>query len=133
MEELLKNISLKDLEKLKVLLSILPINETKEMVTLRVFVEEYSKYIKANRSSAYCSSVECSLKHLTEYISNQHSIQQITVKEVEGFLGYLQRKVKKSRISGSGELASLSRGENYRVYYRTHRIVTGKQIGRAHV
>lgn len=103
MNKILKNISVDDLEKLRMLLSIIPRNEKKNTVTLRVFTNEYSNMIKQNRSNAYHVSVCSSFKHLTEFFGSGKSIQSIGLKDVEKFMLYLQRKVKKG----------------YRVYVRT--------------
>ena len=103
MEELLNGISTKDLEKLKMLLSIIPKAEAKEVVTLRVFMEEYCNLIKNNRSKAYYISVMSSFKHLKEYFGERKAIQEIGLKEIENFSSYLQQKVNKG----------------FRVYYRT--------------
>jgi site-specific recombinase XerD len=103
MEELLKNISSKDFEKLKLLLSIIPQTEPKEIVTLRVFIEEYSTLIKQNKSKAYYISVCSSFKHLVEFFGCGRSIQSIGLKDVENFVIFLQQKVNKG----------------YRVYFRT--------------
>ena len=103
MEEFLKNISSNDLEKLRVLLSIIPGNEPKEIVTLRVFVDEYSSLIKQNRSNTYHVSVMNSFKHLLEFFGTQKSIREIELKETEYFCTYLQQKVHKG----------------FYVYYRT--------------
>jgi len=103
MEELFKNISEKDLDKLKFLFSILPHSEQKEVVTLRVFMEEYSNLIKKNRSKAYYISVMSSFKHLNEYFGERKAIQEIGLKEIENFSSYLQQKVNKG----------------FYVYYRT--------------
>ena len=127
MEEFLKNISSKDLEKLKMFFSIIPSDEQKEVVTLRFFMEEYNKMIKLNRSKSYFVSVCSSFKHLIEFFGYGKSIQTISLKDVENFLIHLQRKVNKPDFSGRGERTSLSRGEpiasnpgeGYRVYFRT--------------
>ncbi|MEW6702005.1 MAG: tyrosine-type recombinase/integrase [Bacteroidota bacterium] len=103
MEEFLKNISSNDLEKLKMLFSIISGNETKEIVTLRVFVDEYSNLIKQNRSNTYHVSVMSSFKHLLEFYGSQKSIREIELKETENFCSYLQQKVHKG----------------FYVYYRT--------------
>ncbi|MBX3008088.1 MAG: tyrosine-type recombinase/integrase [Melioribacteraceae bacterium] len=103
MKEMLKGISSSDLEKLRMLLSIIPGNEQKNNVTLRVFTNEYSNMIKQNRSNAYYVSVCSSFKHLTEFFGHGKSIQSIALKDMEQFVLYLQRKVKKG----------------FRVYYRT--------------
>jgi len=112
MEELLKNISSKDLEKLKVLLSLIPGNEPKEIVTLRVFVDEYSNWIKQNRSSAYHVSVMSSFKHLIDFFGQQKSIREIRLKETENFCSYLQQTVHKG----------------FHVYYRTLKAAFNKAV-----
>jgi site-specific recombinase XerD len=112
MEELLKNISSKDLEKLKILLSIIPQAEQKEVVTLRVFMEEYSNLIKQNRSKAYYTSVMSSFKHLKEYFGEQKAIQEIGLKEIENYSSYLQQKVNKG----------------FYVYYRTLKAAFNKAV-----
>ena len=112
MEELLKNISSKDLEKLKMLFSFIPGYEPKEVITLRVFVDEYSNWIKQNRSIAYHVSVMSSFKHLIDFFGQQKSIREIRLKETENFCSYLQQKV--------------CRG--YRVYYRTLKAAYNKAV-----
>ncbi len=112
MEEILKNISVKDIEKLRVLLSIIPGNERKEVVTLRVFRDEYLNLIKNNRSKSYFVSVNIALNNLTEFFGIQNSITVIQLKDVENFLIYLQQKVKKG----------------YRVYYRTLKAAFNKAV-----
>jgi site-specific recombinase XerD len=110
MEELLKNISSSDMEKLKILLSIIPQAEPIEIVTLRVFRDEYLNLIKNSRSKSYYNSVSLALNHLTDFFGTQHSIISIRLKDVEDFIIHLQQKVNKP--------VSSSRGEGYRVYYR---------------
>lgn len=112
MKEMLKGISSRDLEKLRMLLSIIPGNERKEVVTLRVFIDEYSNLIQQNRSKAYYTSVECAFKHLTNFFESRNSIQTIGLKDVENFVNYLQQKVKKG----------------YRVYYRTLKAAFNKAV-----
>jgi site-specific recombinase XerD len=112
MEEILKNISVNDLEKLKLLLSIIPGQEQKEVVTLRVFRDEYLNLIKNNRSKAYFVSVNIAMNHLTEFFGIQNSVSAIQLKEVENFLIHLQQKVKKG----------------YRVYYRTLKAAFNKAV-----
>lgn len=109
---LLYNISESDIEKFKLIAEIFNQTNKIEIVTLRVFAEEYSNLIKQNRSAAYYNSVAISLKHLTDYFGIQRSIQSIGLKEVESFLTYLQRKVVKG----------------YRVYYRTLKAAFNKAI-----
>jgi len=112
---------------LELLLEALPelnalIGEQKEVITLRVFVDEYSNLIKQNRSAAYHKSVVNSLKHLTDYFGCQRAIQTIGLKDIEGFISHLQRKVKKP-VSHS-----VSRGEGYRVYVRTLKAAFNKAV-----
>ncbi|MDP3580988.1 MAG: phage integrase SAM-like domain-containing protein, partial [Ignavibacteria bacterium] len=94
MEEILKNITMEDLEKFKALFSIMPGNAPKEIVTLRVFVDEYCDLIKRNRSHAYYVSVVYAFKHLVEFYGSQKPIQLIGLREVEDFTSFLQQKVK---------------------------------------
>ncbi|MCX6169998.1 MAG: tyrosine-type recombinase/integrase [Ignavibacteriales bacterium] len=98
MEEILKNISADDLEKLKLLISIMPGQEPKEVVTLRVFKDEYSTLIKNSRSKAYYNSVNIALNHLIDFFGIQHSIKAIQLKDIEDFLTHLQQKVKKGHV-----------------------------------
>lgn len=112
MEEILKNISVNDLEKLKLLLSIIPGHERKEVVTLRVFRDEYLNLIKNSRSKSYYISVNISFDHLTDFLSNQFSINSIQAKDIENFLIHIQKKVKKG----------------YRVYYRTLKAAFNKAV-----
>lgn len=112
---------------LELLLEALPelnalIGEQKEVITLRVFVDEYSNLIKQNRSAAYHKSVINSLKHLTDFFGSQRPIQTIGLKDIEGFISHLQRKVKKP-VSHS-----VSRGEGYRVYVRTLKAAFNKAV-----
>jgi len=112
MEEILKNISVNDLEKLKLLLSIIPGHERKEVVTLRVFKDEYLNLIKNSRSKSYYISVNISFDHLADFLSNQFSINSIQAKDIENFLIHIQKKVKKG----------------YRVYYRTLKAAFNKAV-----
>jgi integrase/recombinase XerD len=105
MDELFKNISSNDLDKLRLLLSIIPQAEPKEVVTLRVFIEEYKNIIQHNRSSSYLRSVVVALNYLVEYFSLtehrpglQKPIASINIKDVENFLIHLQQKVSKGYI-----------------------------------
>lgn len=105
MPDILKNFSTEDIERLKLFLSILPstLQTVKEIVTLRVFVEEYCNFIKQNRSIAYYKSVVNACKHLTNYFGQQKAVQSICLKDIENFISYLQHQVPKG----------------FRVYYRT--------------
>lgn len=109
---ILKQFSAEDIEKLKVLLSIIPSQDQKEVITLRVFAEEYSNLIKENRSAAYHKSVIASLKHLTDYFGCQKPIHSLGLKDVESFISHLQRKVVKG----------------YRVYVKTLKAAFNKAI-----
>ena len=112
MEEILKNISVNDLEKLKLLLSIIPGYERKEVVTLRLFRDEYLNLIKNSRSKSYYISVNISFDHLADFLSNQFSINSIQAKDIENFLIHIKKKVKKG----------------YRVYYRTLKAAFNKAV-----
>lgn len=98
MEEILKNISVEDLEKLKVMLSIIPGMEPNEIITLRVFRDEYLDLIKNNRSKSYYNSVHLALNHLSNFFGIQHSISSIQLKNIDDFLTHLQQKVKKGHV-----------------------------------
>lgn len=111
-QNILGKFSLEDIEKLKVLLSIVPEVTQKEVVTLRVFGDEYSNLIKQNRSAAYHKSVVNSLKHITDYFGCQRAIQSLGLKEIESFISHLQRKVNKG----------------YRVYVRTLKAAFNKAV-----
>lgn len=120
MEDFLKNISSNDLEKLKMLFSFLQGNETKEVVTLRVFADEYCNFIKQNRSKAYHVSVAYTLKYLTDFFGAQKSIRSIGLRDIENFASHLQQKVTRHTSS--------NRGEGYRVYFRTLKAAFNKAI-----
>jgi site-specific recombinase XerD len=111
-QNILGKLTLEDVEKLKILFSMVPQAEQKEVVTLRLFEDEYGSLIKQNRSVAYYNSVMISLRHLTDYFGIHKSIQSIGLKEVENFLTYLQRKVLKG----------------YRVYFRTLKAAFNKAV-----
>lgn len=112
MNKLLKNITADDLDKIKTLLSIIPNIETKEIITLRVFENEYCNMIKVNRSKAYYISVCSSFKHLIMYFGSGKSISTIGLKEVENFSTYLQQNVT----------------NGYRVYFRTLKAAFNKAV-----
>lgn len=111
-QNILGKFSIEDIEKLKVLLSIVPEVTQKEVVTLRVFADEYSNLIKQNRSAAYYKSVVNSLKHLTDYFGCQRAIQTLGLKDIESFISHLQQKVNKG----------------YRVYVRTLKAAFSKAV-----
>lgn len=109
--EILKAFSVDDLEKIKILLSLLNGSNQKEIVTLRVFADEYCNFIRQNRSKAYHVSVVYTLKYLTDFFGTQKSIRSIGLRDIENFASHLQQKVNRHTSS--------SRGEGYRVYFRT--------------
>lgn len=100
------------LQELPELLQSNAIGEVKEIVTLRVFVEEYSNLIKQNRSNAYYKSVENAFKHFTDYFGNQRAIQSLGLKDIECFVSHLQKKVTKG----------------YRVYVKTLKAAFSKAV-----
>lgn len=119
MKNFLEHYSLEEIEKFKALISLFPlslqnevITSTREIVTLRVFIEEYQNLIRQNRSENYLRSVIISLNYLKEYFGEQRDIGSITYKETEGFLIYLQQKVKKG----------------YEVYYRNLKAAFNKGV-----
>ena len=109
---LLGKLSVEDIEKLKLLLSLKPDNEYKSVITLRVFVDEYEIHIRNNRSHSYFKSVVTALNYLIEYFKQQKAIGTITLKDIESFLTFLQQKVK-TRSCFKNKV-----GEGYAVYYR---------------
>lgn len=111
-QNILGKFSLEDIEKLKVLLSIVPEVTQKEVITLRVFADEYSNLIKENRSAAYYKSVTNALKHLTDFFGAQRPINSIGLKDIESFISHLHKKVAKG----------------YRVYARTLKAAFNKAI-----
>ncbi len=72
--------------------------QTKEVVTLRVFIDEYMYLIKSNRSASYSESVQLSFHHLTAFFDTQRTISSIQLKDIENFLIYLQQKVRKGYV-----------------------------------
>lgn len=112
LNKILNQFSTEDLEKFKILMSIMPSVEAREIVTLRIFVEEYENVIRHNRSANYLRSVSVSLKHFTNYFSEQRPINSISLKDVEAFLIYLQQNVKKG----------------YAVYYRNLKAAFNKAL-----
>ena len=100
---LLSKLSLEDVEKLRLLMSLMANADEKVVITLRVFGDEYFNLIKQNRSAAYYTSVKNSFAHLFDFFHSQVSIKSIGLKEAENFITHLQRKVPKG----------------YRVYVRT--------------
>ena len=69
-----------------------------QIVTLRVFIDEYIYLIKHNRSASYAESVQLSFNHLTAFFDLQRTLCSIQQKDIENFLIYLQQKVKKGYV-----------------------------------
>ncbi len=93
---LLGKLSIEDIEKLKLLMSFNA--DVKEAVTLRVFADEYKILIKNNRSASYLHSITIALNNLIEFFGPQTAINNITQKDVETFLVYLQQKIRKGHV-----------------------------------
>lgn len=110
--DILKSFSVDEIEKLKILLPLFNESQQKEIVTLRLFADEYCSFIKQNRSKAYHVSVMSSFKHLIEFFGVQKSIREIGLKETENFCSYLQQKVHKG----------------FYVYYRTLKAAFNKAL-----
>ena len=109
---ILNKLTMEDVKKLQVLLSIDATTAPTEVITLRVFCDEYKELIMKNRSKNYYDSVVISLKHLTNYFGLQKSIRAIAYKDVEMFVTDLKQKVSKG----------------YRVYYRTLKAAFNKAV-----
>ena len=109
---LLSKLSLEDVEKLRLLMSLMANADEKVVITLRVFGDEYFNLIKQNRSAAYYTSVKNSFAHLFDFFHSQVSIKSIGLKEAENFITHLQRKVPKG----------------YRVYVRTLKAAFNKAV-----
>ena len=109
---LLSKLSLEDVEKLRLLMSLMANADEKVVITLRVFGDEYFNLIKQNRSAAYYTSVKNSFAHLFDFFHSQVSIKSIGLKETENFITHLQRKVPKG----------------YRVYVRTLKAAFNKAV-----
>lgn len=105
--EILKAFSVDDLEKIKILLSLLNGSNQKEIVTLRVFADEYCNFIRQNRSKAYHVSVVYTLKYLTDFFGTQKSIRSIGLRDIENFASHLQQKV--NRHTSSSNAVNLRR------------------------
>ncbi len=96
LQSLLGKLSVEDIEKLKLLMSFT--TEAKEVVTLRVFADEYKLLIKNNRSASYLHSITIALNNLSEFFGPQKAINSINQKDVETFLVYLQQKIRKGHV-----------------------------------
>jgi len=108
---ILNKLSVDDVEKLKILFSI-NASDTKNVITLRVFVEEYLDLVRKTRTENYYKSVKLVLKHLSDYFGNQRPIGSISFKDVELFITELQKKAP----------------NGYRVYYRTLKAAFNKAL-----
>ncbi len=116
---LLKKLSVEDVEKLKLLMSLTPKAAVdkgeatvKEKITIQMFAKEYGDLIKQNRSEAYYTSVNISFKYLTNYFGSLRLIQSIGLKDIESFISHLQHKAAKG----------------YRVYVRTLKAAFNKAV-----
>ena len=69
-----------------------------QVVTLRVFIDEYMQLLKLNRSASYAESVQLSFNHLIGFFDLQRTLCSIQQKDIENFLIYLQQKVKKGYV-----------------------------------
>ncbi|MEW6652273.1 MAG: tyrosine-type recombinase/integrase [Bacteroidota bacterium] len=105
MQNILGKLSIEDVEKLKILFSMIPNTEQKEVVTLRVFIDEYKNLIQHNRSASYLKSVRIAFEYLVDFFTQkdnrpglQKSITSIEPKDIENFLIYLQQKVKRGYV-----------------------------------
>ena len=98
-QNILGKFSLEDIEKLKMLFSIMPTTvDLKEVVTLRVFIDEYLNIIQHNRSVSYSNSNKVSFNYLTDFFGLQRPISSVELKDIENFLIDLQQKVKKGYV-----------------------------------
>lgn len=95
---LLSKLSMEDIEKLKALMSVSAEAETKEVITLSLFTNEYKTLIQNNRSATYYRSVTVALNYLESYFKPQRVISGITLKDVESFLVHLKQKVVKGYV-----------------------------------
>jgi len=110
MSELLKKISISDIEKLRLLITLGDPKEKKDICSLKKFIEQYKEFAKANRSISYYNSIELSFIHLTNYFSDERSIDSIELQEFEKFVTFLQQKAKRG----------------YEVYFRNLRAAFNK-------
>ena len=101
LSSLLNKLTIQDVEKLKVLLSLSsskadkPDSSNTSAVTLRVFAEEYKSHIQSSKSVSYFRSVNTSMNYLLKFFSPQTLINSISLREVESFMIFLQNNVKK--------------------------------------
>lgn len=111
---LLEKLSIEDIEKLRLLFAVNANSNSKpeQIITLRVFSQEYKEHIKANRTISYYRSVLNAFQHFEKYFGVQRALHTIAYKDVEMFITHLQQKVTKG----------------YRVYYRTLKAAFNKAI-----
>ena len=92
----------KFLDKLPEILNGKLTDDNKDVVTLRVFKNEYLDLVKNNLSPSYYKSVRLSFDHLLSYFKPQKAVNSFNQKEIEKFMSYLKVNVPKG----------------YRIYYR---------------
>lgn len=109
---LLGKLSVEDIEKLKLLMSFMNEGNTQEVVTIRVFAEEYRTLIKNNMSASYLKSVNISLDYLEKFFKPQKVICNINLKDIENFSVHLQQNDKTDKQNRKRN------GNGYVVYYR---------------
>ena len=104
-QNILGKLTIEDVEKLKILFSMTQSADIKEVVTLRVFIDEYKNLVQHNRSASYLKSVRIAFDYLGEFFTQKDnrpglkkSITAIELKDIENFLIYLQQKVKKGYV-----------------------------------
>ena len=112
LQSLLGKLSVEDIEKLKLLMSLMNEGNAREVVTIRVFADEYKTLIKNNRSAAYLRSVNIAFNYLEKFFKPQTAISNINLKDIENFLVYLQQNDK------SGKYNRTRNGNGYVVYFR---------------
>ena len=98
LQGLLGKLNMEDIENLKALMSFAPEAEAKDVVTLRVFDEEYKTIVQNNRSISYFKSVSTAFKYLFEFFGPQKAIGSISLKDVESFMIFLQKKVARGYV-----------------------------------
>ena len=119
---LLGKLSFEDVEKLKVLMSLMSEGNTREVITLRVFSNEYKTLVKNNKSVSYLRSVSISLNYLEKFFGAQKIISSINLRDIENFLQYLQQNDK------SDKQYKRRSGNGYVVYYRNLKAAFNKAI-----
>lgn len=112
LQSLLGKLSVEDIEKLKLLMSFMNEGNTQEVVTIRVFAEEYRTLIKNNMSASYLKSVNISLEYLEKFFKPQKAICKINLKDIENFSVYLQQNDKSDKHNRKRN------GNGYVVYFR---------------